>query len=402
MKRYFRENGNFTPNKGTLWMRIFALILTFILTVLSATVVSFAEEITPISAAPTPECKSALLMEASTGTVLFEQNADEALPPASVTKIMTLLLVMEAIEEGQLRYDELVTASAHACSMGGSQIYLKEGEQMTVEDMLKSVVIASANDAAVALAEHVAGSEEAFVGRMNERAAELGMTNTHFENTNGLDDTVQNHVTSARDIAIMSRELIRHKKITEYSSIWMDTVRNGEFGLTNTNRLVRFYRGATGLKTGSTAKAGFCVSATAEREGMTLICVIMGSPTRDVRNASASALLDYGFANFAVYRGEAKTIENIKVMGGVKDSCSASYEGFSTVVSKSDLGRVEQTVQIPESLRAPVKAGDCVGSVIYSLDGQELGRCDVTAIDDVDQIGFFDLILLILQSMAVF
>ena len=238
-------------------MRIFALILTFILTVLSATVVSFAEEITPISAAPTPECKSALLMEASTGTVLFEQNADEALPPASVTKIMTLLLVMEAIENGQLRYEELVTASAHACSMGGSQIYLKEGEQMTVEDMLKSVVIASANDAAVALAEHVAGSEEAFVGRMNERAAELGMTNTHFENTNGLDDTVQNHVTSARDIAIMSRELIRHEKITEYSSIWMDTVRNGEFGLTNTNRLVRFYRGATGLKTGSTAKAGF-------------------------------------------------------------------------------------------------------------------------------------------------
>lgn len=402
MKRYLRENGNFAPNKGTLWMRLLALILTFILTVLSATVIGFAEEILPISAAPTPDCKSALLMEASTGEVLFEQNADEALPPASVTKIMTLLLVMETIENGQLRYDDIVTASAHACSMGGSQIYLKEGERMTVEELLKSVVIASANDAAVALAEHVAGSEEAFVAKMNERAEELGMTNTHFENTNGLDDTAQNHVTSARDIAIMSRELIRHEKITEYSSIWMDTVRNGEFGLTNTNRLVRFYRGATGLKTGSTAKAGFCISATAERDGMTLICVIMAAPTRDVRNASASALLDYGFANFAVYRGAAKTVENIKVTGGVKESCNASYGEFATIVSKSDLGRVEQTVELPETLSAPIRKGDCVGTVVYSLNGQQLGTCGITADEDVKQIGFWDLILQILQAMSIF
>ena len=208
---------------------------------------------------------------------------------------MTLLLVMEAIDSGALSYSDTITASAHASSMGGSQIFLKEGEQMTVEDMLKSVVIASANDAAVALAEHIAGSESAFVARMNARAAELGMKNTHFENTNGLDDTAENHVTSARDIAIMSRELISHKDILKFSSTWMDTVRNGEFGLTNTNRLVRYYNGCTGLKTGSTAKAKFCISATAERNGLHLIAVVMGSPTRDERNALAAKLLDFGF-----------------------------------------------------------------------------------------------------------
>ena len=211
------------------------------------------------------DCRSAILMEASTGEVLYEMNADEALPPASVTKVMTLLLVMEAIEDGRLSLEDTVTASEHACSRGGSQIYLEPGEQMSVEDLLKSVVIASANDAALALAEHIAGSEESFVAMMNKRAAELGMTNTRFENTNGLDDTVTEHVTSARDIAIMSRELIKHEKITEYSSIWMDTIRGGEFGLTNTNRLVRFYKGATGLKTGSTSKAKFCITATAKQ-----------------------------------------------------------------------------------------------------------------------------------------
>ena len=245
---------------------------------------------TPVPAAltevqkPEPfDCRGAILMEAATGQVLYEQNADEAMPPASVTKIMTLLLVMEAIEAGSLKWDDSVTASTRASSMGGSQIFLKEGEQMPVRDLVKSVVIASANDAALALAEAVSGSEEAFVRNMNQRAAELGMKNTVFENTNGLDDTAKNHVTSARDIAIMSRELIRHKEILTFSSTWMDTVRNGAFGLTNTNRLVRFYRGCNGLKTGSTAKAGFCVSATAERDGMTLICVIMGAANRDAQ-----------------------------------------------------------------------------------------------------------------------
>ena len=264
--------------------KILALMLTALMVLGGMPCNVYAADAVTVDGTARYNCQSAILMEATTGTVLYEQNPDEALPPASVTKIMTLLLVMEALEQGKIQYSDTVTASAHACSMGGSQIYLKEGEQMSVEDMIKSVVIASANDAAVALAEHIAGTEEAFVGLMNQRADELGMTNTNFENTNGLDDTATNHVTSARDIAIMSRALLRHSKITEYSSIWMDTVRNGEFGLTNTNRLVRFYKGATGLKTGSTAKAGFCISATAERDGVSLICVIMAAPTRDIVN----------------------------------------------------------------------------------------------------------------------
>ena len=311
---------------------------------------------------PTPsfelDCRSAILMEANTGTVLYEMNADEALPPASVTKIMTLLLVMEAIDSGRISLEDTVTASAHACSMGGSQIYLKEGEQMSVEDMLKSVVIASANDAALALAEHIAGNESAFVEMMNKKADQLGLTSTHFENTNGLDDTVENHVTSARDIAIMSRELVSHKKILEYSSIWMDTIRNGEFGLTNTNRLVRFYKGATGLKTGSTSKAKFCVSATAEREGMSLICVIMAAPTRDVRNAAATTLLDYGFANFALYRNSAAELEPLKVLGGVKSSCGVGYSDFCAVVKKNDISKISFDVELDDSAAAPVRVGD--------------------------------------------
>ena len=294
------------------------------------------------------ECKSALLMEASTGRVLYEQNADEALPPASVTKVMTLLLVMEAIESGKISLDETVRTSANAASMGGSQIFLEEGEEMCVEDMIKSVVIASANDAACALAEHVSGSEEAFVKRMNERAIELGMKNTSFENTNGLDDTAQKHLTSARDIAIMSRELIQHKKILQYSSIWMDTVRNGLFGLTNTNRLVRFYRGCTGLKTGSTSKAGFCVSATAERDGVSLICVIMGAESGDKRNSIASKLLDWGFANYSVYSHAIQKLEPIRVKGGTLDNVGISAKDFSCVIEKGKMSAVKYSVQLPE------------------------------------------------------
>ena len=243
--------------------RVPVLLIVMSLLVAMLPLPAAAEATTAPTPAFTPNCKSAVLMEASTGKVLYAHNPAEAMPPASVTKIMTLLLVMECMDTGTLKWEDTVTASAHAASMGGSQIYLKEGEQMSARDLIKSVVIASANDAAVALAEHTYGSEEAFVARMNQRAAELGMVNTHFENTNGLDDTAQNHVTSAEDIAIMSRELIKHTEILEFSSTWMDTIRDGQFGLTNTNRLVRFYRGCNGLKTGSTAKAGFCVSVTA-------------------------------------------------------------------------------------------------------------------------------------------
>lgn len=333
------------------------------------------------------DCKSAILMDAATGTVLFEKNADEALPPASVTKVMTLLLVMEAIDGGQLQLSDMVTVSANAASMGGSQVFLKEGETMSVEEMVKCVVIASANDCAVALAEHVAGSEEGFVERMNARAAELGLVNTHFENTNGLDDTVLNHVTSARDIAVMSAALIRHPTILKYSGIWMDTIRDGAFGLTNTNRLVRFYPGCTGLKTGSTAKAGFCVSATAERDGLSLVCVIMGSASRDSRNAAATKLLDFGFANYSAYTAPGEERE-VQVVGGVADRCRVALGTFSCLVPKGAALRVSVRVELPEQLPAPVAAGDCVGSVVYLLDGTEIGRSDILAMDTCEKMTF--------------
>lgn len=335
------------------------------------------------------ECKSAMLMEANTGEILYEQNADEALPPASVTKVMTLLLVMEAIDEGKISLDDTVTTSAHAASMGGSQIFLKEGETMSVEDMLKSVVIASANDAACALAEFVSGSETAFVKRMNERAAELGMKNTSFENTNGLDDTAEKHLTSARDIAIMSRELIKHKKILEYSSIWMDTVRNGLFGLTNTNRLVRFYRGCTGLKTGSTSKAGFCVSATAVRDGVSLICVIMGAESGDKRNAIAAGLLDWGFANYGVYTYTPEALDPIKLTGGTSPLVRIEAQSFQCVIEKGKMSTVKYSFELPESLSAPIKKGDGVGRIVFTCDGKEIGSSDVCAAEDVPRISFF-------------
>ncbi len=348
------------------------------------------------------DCKSAILIEASTGMVLFEQNADEALPPASVTKVMTLLLVMEAIEDKKISLDDMVTASAHACSMGGSQIYLEEGEQMSVEDLLKSVVIASANDAAVALAEYVAGTEESFVEMMNKRAEELGMKNTHFENTNGLDDTVENHVTSARDIAIMSAKLLSYKKITEYSSIWMDSIRNGEFGLTNTNRLVRFYKGANGLKTGSTSKAKFCISASAERDGMMLICVIMAAPTRDIRNAAATSLLDWGFANFKIYKSPDISIPPVSVLGGIKGSCSLEAGDYSAVLGKSDAKSIQRKIELPESVRAPIKIGDKIGTVNYCIGDKVIGSSDIVATEDVNTIGFWDLFLKFIASMSLF
>ncbi len=374
--------------------RLIALALAVLLTVISVICVG-AEAPLPIAAEGGGDgagvmelpCKAAILMDAKTGQVLFEQNADEALPPASVTKVMTLLLVMEAIDSGKLALSDSVSVSANAASMGGSQVYLKEGETMSVEEMLKCVIIASANDCAVALAEHVAGSEEAFVERMNARAAELGMAHTNFENTNGLDDTAVNHVTSARDIAIMSRALIAHEKILEYSGIWMDSIRDGSFGLTNTNRLVRFYRGCTGLKTGSTARAKFCISATAERDGLSLICVIMAADTRDVRNNTAAKLLDYGFATFSTFEAKAGT-QTLPVLGGTAPSCGVQYPPFAATVAKGAVPRVEAVVELPEALQAPVLAGDEVGRVVYRLDGKEIGQVAITASEGVEKIGF--------------
>lgn len=335
-------------------------------------------------------CASAILMDADSGKVLFEKNADEKRFPASVTKVMTLLLVFEALDSGKLKLDDSVTASEYASSMGGSQIFLSPGESMRAEDMIKSVVIASANDAATALAEHLAGSEDSFVSKMNERARELGMDNTNFANVSGLDDTVENHKTTARDIAIMSRELItKHPKVLEYSGIWMDTVRDGAFGLTNTNRLIRFYNGATGLKTGSTAKAGFCISATAKRGETSLIAVIMGAPTRDARNADAKKLLDFGFANYETYKADGGEIGELKITGGESDVLGGEYKSISILLNKGTAARVTKEIITEENYYAPIKMGDVIGKVVYKLDGNTVGESDITASESVMKINFF-------------
>ena len=347
------------------------------------------------------DCKSAILMEATTGTVLYEYNSDIALPPASVTKIMTLLLVMEEIAAGNLQYSDIVTASAYAASMGGSQIYLKEGEQMSVEDMIKSIVISSANDAAVALAEHICGSEDIFVQKMNQRADELGMSNTHFENTNGLDDTVINHLTSARDIAIMSRELIKYEDILKYSSTWMDSIRNGTFGLTNTNRLVRFYQGATGLKTGSTAKAKFCVSATAKRNGMHLICVVMGAPSSDVRNSIATQLLNWGFANYELYIDNAQVLSPIKITSGLDSSCQIKSTNFSIVVKKGETNKIVKEINIPSKMPAPLLIGYNVGYIEYKINDKIIGKSSIISTENIGKIDYWSLFVRILSKFLV-
>ncbi len=335
------------------------------------------------------DCTSAILMEASTGTILYEQNADASLPPASVTKIMTLLLVMEEIDSGNLTLTDTLQASEYAASMGGSQVFIEPNESMSVEDLLKSVVVASANDAAVVFAEHISGSVEGFVEKMNTRAKQLEMNNTNFENPTGLDDNTVNHVTSARDIAIMSRELLKHKTILNYTNIWMDTIRDGQFGLTNTNRLIRFYKGANGLKTGSTSKAKFCISATAKRDNMQLISVIMGSPTRDIRNECAKKLLDYGFANYSIAEYEEGSAGNIKLQGGTKNEITTYYPGISLLVSKGENKNIQKTVNLPDKTKAPISVGDKLGEIIYTLNGNEIGRVDITAGETVERIKYW-------------
>ena len=338
------------------------------------------------------KAKSAVLIDTATGTVLYAKNADAALPPASVTKIMTLLLFMEEVDKGNISLDDDVAVSEYAASMGGSQVYLEPGETMKAEEMLKCVIIASANDAAVALAEKVAGSEEAFVNRMNERAAELGMTSTHFENVTGLDDDVQNHLTSAYDIALMSRELLKHETITKYSTIWMDTIRDGAFGLTNTNRLIRFYQGATGLKTGSTSKAGFCMSATAKRDGLHLIAVIMGAESRDIRNEAAKQLLDYGFATYSLYENAGGELGEITVRGGVKSNCRCEYRPMTRLLGKGKNKLVKTEFLLENDVPAPITAGQKVGVVRYTCGGEVIAEEDVTACESVDRIGFFGML----------
>ena len=333
--------------------------------------------------------KSAVLMDASTGTVLYSLNMNDALPPASVTKIMTLLLTFEALEEGKIRLDEMITVSEHASSMGGSQVYLEPGEEMRVDELIKCVVVASANDAALTLAERIGGSEEAFVHMMNKRASELNMKNTNFENVTGLDDEVTNHVTSAYDIALMSKELLKHEKITEYTTIWMDTIRNGEFGLTNTNRMVKYYKGITGLKTGYTKGAGFCISASAKRDNLHLIAVIMGAETSNERNLCASKLLDFGFANYKAYEDKGKEIGTVKINKGTKQEVIVEYLDYLMLENAENYNKIEKEIKLKEKIEAPVKKGDILGKITYKIDGVVLGENSIIAKENVEEITFF-------------
>ena len=348
---------------------------------------------------------SSILMEKTTGEVLYEDNADEKLRPASVTKVMTLLLVMEALEDGRIGWDDMVTTSAAAAAKGGSQIYLEENEQLPLTEMLKSVVVSSANDCACALAEHIAGSEAAFVQRMNERAQELGMTNTHFVNCTGLDDgpDANEHLTTARDIAIMSRELLKHEKIKEYTTIWMDTVRNGEFGLSNTNKLVRFYDGTTGLKTGYTSGAGYCLSASAERGGMELIAVVMHCKTSPDRFESAKALLNYGFANYALVDPmENLTIEPVPVVLGRQELVQVQAQGAGTIlIDKALAGSVTCAVELDESVTAPVLKGQQLGTLRVEAGGRLLREIALAAAQEVPALGFPDIWRMMLERVCM-
>ena len=386
--------------------KLVAFFLIITLTLCASPIISFAsdseeqyENSTPVTA-PEIKAESALLMEASTGKILYSSNELKAASPASVTKIMTLLLVAEALDDQLFSLNDKVSISAYAASMGGSQVFLEEGETMTVEELIKCTVIASANDAAVALAELCSGTEDAFVEKMNLRGGELGLVNTSFENVTGLDDDTVNHYSCARDIAVMSRELIKHDIITKYSSLWQDTIRNGEFTLTNTNRLVRYYEGCNGLKTGSTDKAGYCVSTTAKRGNLQLIAVIMGAESRDARNAAARALLDMGFAGYTLCEYSEEYVDSLPLIGGRKSSVPLYSEKYSLLLSKADAKRVERTYEVPENTKAPVKEGESIGRIIFTLDGETVGECGVLVSESVEKIEFFELLLLILKRMV--
>ena len=329
---------------------------------------------------------SAVLMERLTGTVLYTKNESEQRAPASVTKVMTLLLAVEAVDSGAISLDDVVTASARAESMGGSQIWLERGEQMSVSELIKCVAVVSANDCAVALAEHIAGSEEAFVERMNARAAELGLQNTHFTNCTGLFDD-SNHYTSALDLAVMSRELLGHPWIKDYTTIWMDSIRGGEFGLSNTNHLLRSLDGCTGLKTGWTTLAGYCISATAERDGTEYIAVIMGAESADSRNADASALIEYGFSNYMLCPVADSALPPVKVEGGVVDSVQPVVSGDGYVLlPRSDALGLQRSVELPDSVTAPVPEGGKLGEIVLSSGSQQLARVPLTASCGVERL----------------
>ena len=358
-----------------------------------------------MAAGPEVKAKSAVLMDVETGTVLSEQNAHEMLAPASVTKVMTMLLIMEAIDSGKIRWEDTVTASESAASKGGSQIYLKVEETMTVSDMVKSIAVSSANDCACAMAEHLSGSESAFVEQMNARAKELGMEDTHFVNCTGLDDDpeAEKHRTSAYDIAIMSRELLKnHPDIKKYTTIWMDTVRDGAFGLSNTNKMVRFYDGCTGLKTGFTSGAGYCLSASAQREGLELIAVVMGSETSKDRFAACKNLLDYGFANFALYTPQLQEGASVPVKLGASAAVSAVPAGETALlVDKAQRGSVTTEITLEQCVTAPVSRGQRLGTMTVKAGEQVIAQVPLVAETEVPRLTTLDIIGQILRRAAM-
>ena len=354
-------------------------VLLCILMLVPLSVTSFAEgeNITDNLSA-----KSAVLMEMSSGRVLLSKNPDEKLPPASITKIMTMLLVVEALEEGEITLEDIVTASLSASGKGGSQIWLKEGEQMTVHELLKATAVASANDACTALGEYIAGDETTFVAMMNDKAKELNMTNTHFENCSGLDDTAENHYSTARDVAIMSCELMKNEKIKEYTTIWMDTLRNGETELVNTNRLVRFYEGITGVKTGTTSKAGYCVSASAERNGMGLVAVVLGSDNSTERFEDAKKMLNWGFSNYEIYipQPDVSLLTDVSVLYGEIDTITPITKIMTPILIKKGVDeKITQKVDLCIDVEAPVEKGQKLGTVYFEADGEVVAECSIVS-----------------------
>ncbi len=347
---------------------------------------------TPENLGPEISAPSAILMEASTGTILYEKNSHEKMRPASITKIMTLILIFEALESGKFTKTDPVTVSEHAAGMGGSQVYLEPGETQTVDDMIKCISIASANDACVAMAEFVEGSEDAFVARMNEKAKELGMNDTTFCNSCGLE--TEGHLTSAYDIALMSRELsVNHPEIHDYCTVWMDSITHttkkgtSEFGLTNTNKLIRYYSYATGLKTGYTGQAKYCLSATASKNGVDLISVVMAEESPTVRNKDSVTLLDYGFAHCSIYEdANNQTLPELPVKKGTADTVPIRYKNpFSYVLTDgSSPDQVEKTIQLPKQVNAPVIEGTAAGRAVYSIDGKEIGSVEIVYLSSVD------------------
>lgn len=379
--------------------KIFSLLVAAITAAVMCIPVFAQESSTPVEI----KAKSAVLMDASTGKVLMKYNENEKLYPASVTKIMPLLLICEAIDEGRISLSDVVTVTGSAASKGGSQIWLKEGEQMTVDELLKATAVYSANDACTALGEYLAGSDEAFVKQLNDRAKELGMANTHFENCTGLDDTTENHLTTAMDVAIMSKELLGHELIMNYTTIWMDSLRNGQTELVNTNKLVRFYEGTTGLKTGTTSKAGCCVSASALRDGTHLIAVVMGSDNSTDRFETAKAMLNWGFANYSTVTPtiDPSLIPNVGVIGGVAESITPVIPKVNPVlIEKGREGDITQTVDLAVDVAAPVEKGQVLGSVTFRLDDEVIGEYNLTAPDSVNKLTFWIVFERILKAIA--